>query len=329
MTWPIAGRLGTHIPASAGDAWVHQWTFEWVKQSLISGESPYYTNLLFYPEGVSLLFHNIAWLQIAAWLPLQALVGGEAAYSLMFMAIFVLNGFATYLLVREITDSILAAFVSGLIVAFWPYTLSHHNHPNLILLAWIPLALLFLKRLFERKRIRDALFAGVFIALIGLTRWQLLVMGGLLIGLFIIYQIVTDRTNRTPRTLGLLLLAGLLAMVIMAPLLAPVVRGQLILDDPDELFVKEPLVSTDLLSYLLPNRYHPLWGEAVLDLYDSIKVKKRVPFIGYTTLVLAIIGTAKGWPRSRFWLLAGFVYVILALGPQLTFNGRELPIPLR
>ena len=95
MTWPIAGRLGSAFPASGGDAWVHLWTFNWVKEALQTGQSPYFTNLLFYPDGVSLFYHNIAWLHIAAWLPLQTLVGAEAAYSRILLAICARNGFAT------------------------------------------------------------------------------------------------------------------------------------------------------------------------------------------------------------------------------------------
>ena len=39
LTWPVAGQLGTHIPGSDGDAWVHLWTFNWVKEALLSGSS--------------------------------------------------------------------------------------------------------------------------------------------------------------------------------------------------------------------------------------------------------------------------------------------------
>lgn len=60
MTWPIAEQLGRRIPASAGDAWVHLWTFHWLRDAIFSSLSPYYTDRLIYPDGVSLLFHNIA-----------------------------------------------------------------------------------------------------------------------------------------------------------------------------------------------------------------------------------------------------------------------------
>lgn len=81
MTWPLAAQLGTHIPGFIGDSFVHLWTFEWVKAALLSGQSPFYTDLLFYPRGTSLIFHNIAWMNFLGWLILQVFVGGAAAYS--------------------------------------------------------------------------------------------------------------------------------------------------------------------------------------------------------------------------------------------------------
>ncbi len=329
MTWPIAGRLGSHIPASAGDAWVHLWTFRWIKQALLTGVSPYYTDLLFYPDGVSLFFHNIAWANIAIWLPLQAIIGEAAAYSIVFLTVIVLNGFGGYLLAREFIGSSLAGFVAGLIVAFWPYTLSHHSHPNLIFIAWIPLALLYLKRFFDHGRKRDAFLTALFIAFIGLTRWQLLVMGGFLIGLYIIWRLISDNSVRNARVFGLLAVIALLALIIMTPLLAPVAYAQLTRDDPDSLFVDRELASTDLLAYLIPNRYHPLWGEAAFKLYDNFSVNQvLVAFVGYTVFLLAVYSVVTRWPESRFWLFAVLFYVLLALGPTLTINGYSLPIPM-
>ena len=48
----------------------------------------------------------------------------------------------------------------------------------MILVFWIPLTLLFLKHTLARQRKRDALIAGVCLAMIGVTSWHLLIMGG-------------------------------------------------------------------------------------------------------------------------------------------------------
>ena len=113
MTRPVAAQLGTHLPGGGDDLWVHQWTFWWVKESIVKGYNPLHTHLLFYPEGVSLATHNFAWLNIAAWLPLQAIPGSNAAYSLIFIATFALNGFTMFLLARELTSSSTAAFIGS------------------------------------------------------------------------------------------------------------------------------------------------------------------------------------------------------------------------
>lgn len=331
-TWPLAARLGTSIPGNGGDAFVHLWTFEWVKQALASGQSPFYTNLLFFPDGASLLYHNFAWVHIVAWLPLQALIGANSAYGLIFLIIFIFNGFAAYLLARNLTRSHFAAFAAGLVLSFWPYILSQHDHPNLITIGWVALVLLYVRRIFLAGRIRDSLLTGLFLALLGLTRWQLLAMSAYLIGLFVLYLFFTVKKVAVPRLLVLLAVAVLLAAVLMAPLAVPVIAGQLTRENPEDLFVEEEIYQTDLLAYVVPSRYQPLWGKAVTRFYENFEANKDlVPFIGYSVLVLVILAITKRWRDSRFWLLAALVYIVLALGPQLRFNGAlymDLPYKL-
>ncbi|MGD2144319.1 MAG: hypothetical protein PVF54_07570, partial [Anaerolineae bacterium] len=334
MTWPIAARLGTHVPGGTVDLWVHRWTFWWVKRSIVQGHSPFYTRLLYYPRGVSLAYQNIAWLNIGLWLPLQALLGSNVAYSLVFLAVLVLNGVSMHLLVKELLDSRPAAFIGGLIYGFWPYVLSHYGHPNMMVAFGVPLALLHVKRTLEEQRLRDALLAALFLALTGLARWQLLIMGAVVIVLYVIWMCARRNACRTRRALGLLALAGLVASAMMAPLASPVIMTYLNEDDPEQMLITEDTNGqTDLLAYVLPTQYHPLWCEASARIYESfVHNKVFVPFLGYTTLILAFCGVVRDWRRARFWLLTAVVYLALALGPQLRVNGQlhpGIPMPYR
>lgn len=334
MTWPLAARLGTHLAGGRDDLWMHQWTFWWAKQSIMEGRSPFYTDLLFYPRGVSLISHNFAWLNIAAWLPLQAIVGSVTAYNLILMAVFALNGFAMYLLAREATGSKPAAFIGGLVYGFWPYVLSHHDHPNLVVICWIPLVLLYLRRMLKGGQKRDALLAALFLFLTGLTRWHLLIMGGVVVGLYLLHKCLREKACRTRRNLGLLMLVGLVAGMPLVPLAAPIAIAQLTWASPEDILIDEQTMGqTDLLAYVLPSRYHPLWGKTVVRLYESFNVNQfYVAFLGYTTIALAFYGTVRSWPQARFWVLVAAVYVALALGPQLRFNGQlypQVPMPYR
>lgn len=330
MTWPVAGQLGTHLAGGRDDLRHHQWNFWWVKKSVIEGYNPFYTHLLYHPNGVSLVYNSMAWLSIAAWLPLQAIIGNNAAYNLIFIITFALNGFTMYLLVRELTEALPAAFIGGLVYGFWPYTMSHYDHPSMMTVFWVPLALLYLRRTLKRRQKRDALLAALFLALTGLTRWHLLIMGGVVIGLYLLRSWLGERSYRTRRTLGLLALAGLVAGTLMAPLAIV----QLTQTPPTDIFVDEQtLGQTDLLAYVLPSRYHPLWGDTVRRLYENFIVNRiYVPFLGYTTVALALYGAAKNWRQSRLWVLAVAAYIAMALGPQLRVNGQlypQVPMPYR
>ena len=182
VTWPLAGRLGTHIPGSEGDAWVHQWTFRWVRDRLANGGDLFFTEMMYYPQGTSLLQHNFAWFHIGLWLPLQSVLGEATAYTLIFLFGFSLTAFTTYLLAHELTKHQTAAFAAGLVAGFWPHTLSHHNHPNLIFIGFVPLALLYIKRVCERPDWRSGLGLALSVTMIGVVRWQLLALSLALVG---------------------------------------------------------------------------------------------------------------------------------------------------
>jgi hypothetical protein len=334
MTWPVAAQMGTHLPGGSDDLWSHQWTFWWIKRCLETGQNPFYTSLLFHPVGVSLANHNIAWINIALWLPLQAIVGSTTAYSLIFLAVFALNGFAAFLLAHKVTSSLPAAFIGGLAYGFWPYVLSHYGQPNMMMACWLPLALLFLQRTLDQGQKRDALVSAIFLALTGLGRWQMLVMGSFLIGLYALYRVLGEKACRNRRSLGLLALIVITAGVLMLPFAAPVAVAQLSREYPEDLFISDPAKGqTDLLAYVLPSRSHPLWRDTLLRVYDNfVDNKVYVAFLGYIPILLALYGTVKNWKQARFWLAAALMYIALALGPQLRVNGQilsQIPMPYR
>ncbi len=331
LTWPTAAQLGSAIPGQLGDSYVHLWVFEWLKSALLRGQNLFDTHLIFYPVGVSLLNHNIAWVNFAMWLPLQAVFGSEVGYSLAFLLIFPLNGLAFYLFIREVTVSETAAFLGGLIGAFWPYNLSHNDHPNLILIAWVPLALLFLLRLARHRRWQDAILTGVFLALIGITRWQLLLMALPLLLLFGLSLLWQQRQDNLKQFLTELLLAGGVALLLILPFFTPLLLYQLNRNNPQEVLVDEIPYGTDLVAYVTPGSYHPLWGERIQPLTRSFAGNPiYARFVGFTVLVLAGVGLFKRWQRTRFWLLVTAVYLLLALGSTLYLAGMPtIPLPFR
>jgi hypothetical protein len=345
MTWPVAAQINTAYAGARSDLWIHQWTFWWVKQALATGQNPFYTTMLYYPQGVALTSHNIAWFNIAVWLPLQAVVGEIAAYNLIFMGIFALNGFAFYLFATEVTRRRAASFVGGIVFGFWPYTLSHYDHPNMIVTFWVPLTLLFVRRALRRGSVGYALLAGVTLAMVGISRWQLLAMSSPLLIAVVFYELTRAGHGRGSfpwRRVGLLLLTGGLALLLMAPLGAPLVLDQLGRSGPEAVSVEEPDDGvTDLLAYGMPPELYPrIWPEIPEPIpypgwepYHTISASAYyVPFIGLLTLALALYGLIRAWSKTWPWLLLALGIMLMALGPELAINGQRfsgVPVPYR
>lgn len=327
MTWPLASQIGTHVPGGAGDNFVHLWNYWWVKKALFTGQNPFFTTMLYYPDGVSLTTHNIPWLNIAFWLPMQALIGDIAAATLIYLVAFTLNGFAMYLLVYEWTKSTPAAFIGGLIYGFWPYVVSPGGHVNMIVLFWLPLSLLYLKRTFDDKRPRDAVLSGVFLAIGGITRWQLLILSSFIISLYILYRLASDPTCRTRQTAGRLIIVALVAIIIMAPFAFPVILDQINRTDAEELILGNPAQSqTNLLGYFIPSTALTFWGKVTQRLPENLQIQKNeMAFIGFTVIGLATYGAIRNWRKARFWVIATLLYLILALGSQLKIGNHVFP----
>ncbi|MGD8969429.1 MAG: hypothetical protein PVI07_18145, partial [Anaerolineae bacterium] len=153
--WPLVRRFGTAMAGDGFDRYVFQWANWWVTRALSRGHSPYHTQLIFYPHGVDLYFLSFSWLNTFVWWPLQALVGNLAAYNFTVWWSWPLAGFGAYLLAREMLGDRRAAFVAGLIYAFYPYHFAQRNHLNLLSIQWIPFSMLFLIRATRRGRVWD------------------------------------------------------------------------------------------------------------------------------------------------------------------------------
>ncbi|HXF62015.1 MAG TPA: hypothetical protein VNK95_10380 [Caldilineaceae bacterium] len=327
MTWPLAAALGARVPMGAGsDVWVHLWTFWWLKNALLNGWDPLFTPLLFHPTGVSLTSHNIAWLNFALWFPLQATFGNNAAYSLTFLLLFTLNAYAMYLLAAAYLRRRGAAWMAGLVYGFWPYTLSESDHPNMLTVAWLPLALLYVQRAVTRGAWRDSLLAALFLALLGISRWQLLIMAVPVLGLFLLYLLLAHRLAWRRQSWVALLRAGSAAILLMAPFALPVIHAQLTRPFADDLMVYEPSFSSDLLGYIIPHQRNLLWSSLASRLPERVQFgQEQVNFLGYGALALAGIGLAAGRRRAIFWLLMALALMILALGPRITIGGQAYP----
>ena len=337
MTWPLAARLGAHLPGGTTDTLVHYWNGWWAGQALAAGQSPYYTLYLFYPRGIDLVLHNFAWWSIAIWLALQSWLGGFAAYNVAILLNLALCGFAVFLLTLNLVQDRRAAFLAGLIYMCWPNRLAQLDHPNLISTQWIPLFLLFLHRTMHRTggRWRNGALAGVFLALIGYTRWQQLIPAAIVSGIYLLFALPALLQAPRRKLLPLALVGGMAAVAFLP--FALLLAGQQN-SAPADLLVEgeETTMQTDLLAYLTPGGSHPVLGELTEPAYNRYYAdrwggRRFAAYLGATTLLLAALGGVRRGRRASLpWVLMALVLLVLALGPVLRVNGQlypDVPMP--
>ncbi|MGD2143025.1 MAG: hypothetical protein PVF54_00960 [Anaerolineae bacterium] len=332
MTLPVATRLTTRLVGWGNDPYVHYWNNWWVGQALKRRLSPYYTDMLFHPNGASMIYHNFAWLNIAGALALRPLAGPVGAYNIVFLANIALCGYSMYSLADYVLEDRGAAFIAGLVHAFWPYRMHHVAHPNLISTQWMVWFLLFLVKTVREGKRRHVLLAALFLTLTAFARLQLFVLALFPAALYLLYGFLTHRERWSWQTVGRLALIGALTGAALAYPFWPLLRDQLVGVHPQDMFVEEQTYDqSDLLAYVMPNPPHPLRR-----FYAPEILRTQVVFVGYTTLALALYGSIAGLrARQRSvepWLLiAGFSFV-MALGPSLRFHGGvypRIPLPYR
>jgi hypothetical protein len=299
------------------------------------------------------------------------------------MLSFVLGGYGAYLLAlyalrtvhrsRFIIHS--AAFLAGVIFAFSPYHFAHLlGHLQLIALQWIPFYVLYLIRGLDRAEkkpgfpieprnqisapARDALMAGLFLILVGLVDWYYVMYCLMFTGLLLAIRLVQRRLTRR----GVGVVAGALAVfgLALSPLLLPMMQAAATWTGTSLLrgFEETRVLSADLLAFVTPQVFHPLWGDwaQARSARFTATPSEYTVFTGFTVLALCAIALVTIRTRREqsdfsrksrtaalssaspgLYLLSAAVFALLALGPALKINGQtallpgggEIPLPYR
>lgn len=231
----------------------------------------------------------------------------------------------------------MAAFLAGLIFTFSPFHMAHLlGHMQVMALEWIPFYVLYLLRALTQQRCgspwrRSALMAGLFLTLTGLCDWYfvlyLFVFTALAIiwywGLDIHEWVIGGRGRLSPFPAPHSLfppgVAGLVFLLLLAPVLVPMVREAL-----QFRFMVRPaadlyILSASVMDFLIPNRLHTLFRPDSFAWAGNqvAPVSERTIAIGYLPLLLALFAVWRDRRRALFWLFAACLFLLLALGPRL------------
>lgn len=315
MTWPLPRLVGTHLAQDLIDPLLNCWALGWGSDHIlraISGNpsalAGFWDANIFHPEPLALAFSEHLVAQVVQILPVYAVSGNLVlSYNLLFLSTFVLSALGAYLLVRELTGSGLAAVAAGLLYGFAPFRAFHFGHLQVLSSQWMPFALFFLRRYFERQRTGWLSAAVVALVLQNLSCGYYLLFFSPFVAAYVLYEMTDRGLVRNRRVWGHVVGAGLVTLIATMPFLLPYLqlRASGVPPRPPS---EVDYFSADVFSYLTTDPDLRLWGR----LMQVFPKPEGTLFPGLVPVVLAAIGLLAHARRVR-GLAAGHP---LATGPR-------------
>lgn len=225
LTYPLILEINSSYIGS-GDVGLFVWDLWWVRKAFFEGGARlFWTDYMFHPTGVSLVYHTLALYNSFAGVLLQEFFNLAASYNILVLSSYVLSGLGMFMLAKHLTGSDYASFLAGFAFAFSPYRVGVVNagHLNLAATQWIPLYMLYALRVREKPGLRNVFLAGLFFALTSLSSWQYMGMAVIYSGLVLFHALLVERSVDL-RFLGGLFCVLFLGFVFVSPFLFPLFR---------------------------------------------------------------------------------------------------------
>ena len=308
-TWPLASSPAALSRNDNGDTILNEWTIAWVQHQVVRDPRHLFDANIFYPEKNTLAFSEHMFTQAIMGLPARAMGASPVlVFNLLLLAGFAFTGWATCLVVYRVTGDWMAGVLSGTLLSFNAYALTHLPHLQVVHLEFLAPAVLAFDRLLARPRLAAALLLASALVLQSLTSNYFMV--ALALAVFAAALVRIDDLLRSPRALAWFVLALAITTVALLPFVSPYVEMR---EAHGLKRALDPQFSATWRDYLTTGaRVHfERWSRAFWGV--------RAPlYPGFTAIVLAGVAIVSGvaW-RTRFgrmWAAIGVILCLASLG---------------
>lgn len=294
--------------------------FWWFDYALTNSLNPLHHSFIFYPLGLDMVDSIFPQL---LFVPVTHFFGSVVSYNLYVLSTFVLAGYGMFLLANYLLKDTHAAFIAGIIFAYFPFHFgASFAHLHTFSIMWIPFFVMFFHKMYEDPRGLNILLASLFFAMNALTSWTIAVMLAIFCLLYVGYRIKDTISKEFLPKLGAF---SLISLALIAPGLYLILKNML---TNEHMFLSLDsfiTYSADGLGFIVPSPIHPMLGSFSNQIYSNFtgNYSENIVFIGYTVLLLAIIGTRSliKSKSGRFILICTGVFLVLSLGPVLHIFG--------
>ncbi|PDW04248.1 hypothetical protein CJ255_04675 [Candidatus Viridilinea mediisalina] len=348
LTWPLATHPGSLVIGgyesrnfAFEDASQNIWNVWWVGHALIEGKNPFWSDMLYYPEGVQFYFQTLNLAGIVPVLPIHYAFGPVVAYSCAILLALTLTGYAGFLLARAFVPSMAVPLFAGALLTASPFHLMklQGNHLNLLSMQWMVFYLLALIWLDQRRDQRSALLLALLALLVALTDWYWVFACALFTLAWLGFGLVRHAAPQAQlRAYGWFVFYTLM---LTTPLLLGIwsVRESLQLNPvageqwwrgENEHFSADALglFFPALWPFLAPEEHRSILQALTPHTPPQYGAEAWYVGAGWLMLSLAAVGVWYAGALRWRWLFVGGCMWLLSLGPTLTVAGFKLGIPM-
>ncbi len=317
MTWPIAATLD-QATGIRGDYFNNLWNVWWLKHSITEGHTPFWTDHLYYPGGLSLMRHTLSPVNAAMGVVLSTVFGANAAFNVLILLTFCASAWTFSLFARYLTGNTTAAILGGLIYSFNPFHYYYICQINVFSFEWLPLVLLFFVRVYREGGWRNIALAALFTGLLAGSIEYYVVYAAITVGLMLVAGKLLDRDVRVAIGTRRLLIAGGLTALAVALFAFPLLWGT---------FGPDAAVEGQVTMGSQKRRANDLFGYGWVG-GPEVAVVSWATMLGYSTLLLVLCGAKRIVKRHSFWLVVAVLFFVLSLGKTLQVGMQDTGRPL-
>ena len=335
MTWPtVVHVFDTSVfwlPTGSADVWMMFWDTLHGKLFITGQADFYFTDLLFYPQGLSLVYHLFNVPHMLVFGGLQTLMPPSNAYSLTYLLFIFATACPAYIYITWLLQDKWLGLLGAAVFGFSQHVTGHPMHPTIGFIATLPLSLYFFHRGIREGRWKQLIISGILIGITIFISIYIFICILLVMGMYILYFAASRWRNPNfwLRIALLLFLIGSISLVRIYPMIddSPALDSALSKNERQER-------GNDLLAWFV-NYRHPILTPVFYDVFDITPQIPVTPFnreyvngahhtsyLGWLPLVLIGLGFFGAAYRKKMlpWLMLGLPFLILRLGSVLTIN---------
>ncbi len=316
------------------DEGIPTWSFEWWPYAIAHGLNPFFTHLIYAPQGFNVA-HGTTIPGLALLLtPVTLAAGPLTSYNLAMVLSPVLSAGFAFLLCRRLAGRFWPALLGGWLFGFSTYMLGQLvGHLNLTVVFLVPAIVHLVLRGLAGELTRRRFVALLALALVLQFSFTTEIFLSLTVFGFaaLVAAYLWGNPELRLRLRALAVPVGvsyLLTAVIVSPYLYYALKpgGVPVLPGRDDYF------SSDLLSFMIPSPITEIGGIHFLPVSRTFRagfVEGGI-YLGLPLLAMLALAVRRGWRRMEVRILAstGLVVAVASLGGHLQLLGETgLPLP--